>query len=329
MARIITFARHGGPDVFEYTEAGDLAPAANEVRIRVKAIGLNRAESMWRRGAYVEPAKLPARAGYEASGIVDAIGANVTHVAVGDAVSTVPSFSMNDYGMYGERVLAPAHAVVKSPAWLSHEDAVAIWNVFVTPYAAFTEDARLKQGDVVLIPAASSGVGIGAIQVAKQLGATAVALTRTSAKRDALLELGADHVIVTDEENLVDAVMRITGGRGADLVFDPVGGKTLARLIDATRAGGTILLYGALSADETVLPVLPLLSKRITVHGYNLFSTTTDEQRQREAATFIFDGLRSGALRTVIAHRFAFERMADAHALLERNAHFGRIVVTV
>ncbi|MFP3740707.1 alcohol dehydrogenase catalytic domain-containing protein, partial [Burkholderia sp. SIMBA_019] len=85
----------------------------NEVRIRVKAIGLNRAESMWRRGEYVEAATLPARVGYEASGVVDAVGANVTHVAVGDNVSTVPSFSMNDYGVYGELVLAPAHAVVK------------------------------------------------------------------------------------------------------------------------------------------------------------------------------------------------------------------------
>lgn len=329
MARVITFAQHGGPEVFEYTEVGTPEPAADEVRIRVKAIGLNRAESMWRRGEYVEPANLPARVGYESSGVVDAVGANVTHVAVGDAVSTVPSFSMNDYGMYGEVVLAPAYAVVKSPSWLSHEDAVAIWNVFVTPYAAFTGNQRLKPGDVVLIPAASSGVGIGAIQVAKRLGATAVALTRTRAKRDQLLALGADHVIATDEEDLVEAVRQITAGRGADLVFDPVGGRTFARLIEATRPGGTILLYGALSPDETVLPVLRLLANRITVHGYNLFATTTDPQRQAAAATFVFEGLRSGALKTVIAHSFKFEQMAYAHAVLEHNEHFGRIVVSV
>lgn len=329
MAKAITFAQHGGPEVFEYTEIGTAEPGANEVRIRVKAIGLNRAESMWRRGEYVEPAKLPARVGYEASGVVDAVGANVTHVAVGDNVSTVPSFSMNDYGVYGELVLAPAHAVVKSPAWLSHEDAVAIWNVFVTPYAAFTENERVKPGDVVLIPAASSGVGIGAIQVAKRLGATTVALTRTREKRDALVALGADHVIVTDEEDLVEAVQHITEGRGADLVFDPVGGKTFARLIEATRPGGTILLYGALSPEDTVLPVLPLLYKRITVHGYNLFSTTTDAQRQADAAAFIFDGLQSGALKTVIAHRFAFDQIVQAHTVLERNEHFGRIVLSV
>jgi NADPH:quinone reductase-like Zn-dependent oxidoreductase len=213
MARVITFGRHGGPEVFEYTKIGTPEPAADEVRIRVKAIGLNHAESMWRRGEYVEPANLPACIGYEASGVVDAVGVNVTHVSVGDTVSTVPSFSMNDYGMYGELVISPAHAVVKSPCWLSHDDAVAIWNVFVTPYAAFTESARLKPGDVVLIPAASSSVGIGAIQVAKRRGATAVGLTRTSAKREQLLALGADHVIATDEEDLVEVAQQITAGR--------------------------------------------------------------------------------------------------------------------
>jgi len=329
MSRTVKFAEAGGPEVLQFVDESVRAPGPGEVRIKVKAIGINRAESMWRRGEYVEPAKLPARVGYEASGVVEAVGANVTHVGVGDAVSTMPSFSMNDYGMYGEVVLAPAHAVVKSPAWLSHEDAVAIWNVFVTPYAAFTEHERVKPGDVVLIPAASSGVGIGAIQVAKRLGATAVALTRTREKRDALVALGADHVIVTGEEDLVEAVQRITDGRGADLAFDPVGGKDFARLIDALRPGGTILLYGALSADETVLPVLALLSRRITVHGYNLFATTTDAGRQAAAAAFVFDGLQSGALKTVIAHRFEFGQMVQAHAVLERNGHFGRIVVSV
>jgi NADPH:quinone reductase-like Zn-dependent oxidoreductase len=112
-------------------------------------------------------------------------------------------------------------------------------------------------------------------------------------------------------------------------VFDPVGGKTFARLIEATRPGETILVYGALSPDETVLPVLPLLSRRITVHGFNLFATTTDAQHLTSAAAFIFEGLRPGALRTVIAHRFNFEDRAHAHAVLERNDHFGRIVVSV
>jgi NADPH:quinone reductase-like Zn-dependent oxidoreductase len=128
MSRIVQFTRYGAPEVLEFKDIQIPAPADNEVRIKVKAIGLNRAESMWRKGEYVEEVRLPARLGYEIAGTVEAVGAAVTHVAVGDVVSTVPAFSQNDYGMYGELVLAPAHAVVKHPSTLSFEEAVAIWN---------------------------------------------------------------------------------------------------------------------------------------------------------------------------------------------------------
>jgi NADPH:quinone reductase-like Zn-dependent oxidoreductase len=329
MSRVVTFSRFGGPEVLEIHDIQVAAPAADQVRIKVKAIGLNRAEAMWRTGVYVEPVKLPARLGYEISGVVDAVGANVTHVAPGDVVSTVPSFSMNDYGMYGELVLAPALAVVKHTAPIAFEDAVDIWNVFITPYAAFTENNRLSAGQTVLIPAASSGVGIGAIQVANALGATPVALTRTRDKRDRLLEAGAAHVIVTGEQELVEEVARITEGKGADLVFDPVGGPSFVKLVGATAPGGTILVYGALSGDVTPLPMLAVLAKRITIHGYNLFDTTTTPALQKDAVAFILDGLASGKLKTVIAQRFAFDDIVEAHRTLERNQHFGRVVVMV
>lgn len=329
MSRVVSFSRFGGPEVLEINDIDVAPPAAGEVRIRVKAIGLNRAEAMWRTGVYVEPVQLPARLGYEVSGVVDAVGADVDHVVSGDVVSTVPSFSMNDYGMYGELVLAPRHAVVKHSAPIAFEDAVAVWNVFITPYAAFTENNRLKAGQTVLIPAASSGVGIGAIQVAKALGAIPVALTRTSEKRDALLAIGAAHVIVTGEQDLVEEVLRITDGKGADLVFDPVGGSNFTKLVDATAPGGTILVYGALSEEVTPLPMLAVLARRITIHGYNLFATTTTPELQQAAVKFILDGLNNGTLKTVIAQRFEFDEIAEAHRVLELNRHFGRLVVRV
>jgi NADPH:quinone reductase-like Zn-dependent oxidoreductase len=284
---------------------------------------------MWRTGVYVEPVNLPARLGYEVSGVVDAVGAEVTHVAVGDMVSTVPSFSMNDYGMYGELVLAPAHAVVKHSTPISFEDAVAIWNVFITPYAAFVEGGRVVAGNTILIPAASSGVGIGAIQVAKMIGAVPIALTRTSAKKAQLLEIGAAHVIATDEEDLVAEVMRITEGKGADFVFDPVGGPTFSKLIEATANAGTVLVYGELSPEVTPLPMLRVLAKRITIHGYNLFTTTTTPELQKAAVDFILDGLAKGKLKTLIAQRFKFDDMVEAHRVLEKNQHIGRLVVNV
>ena len=201
---------------------------ASEVRIKVKAIGLNRAKSMWRLDDYIEPvARFPAVLGYEAAGIIDALGEGVTGFAVGDAVNVIPSFSMNQYGTYGEVVIVPLHAVVKQPASLPFTEAASIWMMFVTAYGALIEDAKVGKGDFVLIPAASSSVGLAAIQIAKYAGATPIALTRTSEKKQQLLDAGAAHVIVTSEADLVEEVMRITEGKGARVAFDPVGGRNL------------------------------------------------------------------------------------------------------
>lgn len=296
MSRIVSFTEYGGPEVLKITDVVIPEPKAREVRIRVKAIGLNRAESMWRSGVYVEPVNLPARLGYESAGIVDAVGAEVDHLAVGDEVTTIPSFSMNDYGLYGELVLAPAHAVVKKLPSISFEEAVAIWNPFITPYGAFAEKQQVSAGDFVLIPAASSSVGIGAIQVAKLLNATVIATTRTSAKVAQLLDAGADHVIVTDEQDLVAEVTRITDGKGVDVVFEPVGGPNFPKLVDATKPGGTIYIYGALSDEVTPLPMLSMIPREINVRGYNLFGVTTTPSRQAKAVEFVYQGITSGKL---------------------------------
>jgi NADPH:quinone reductase-like Zn-dependent oxidoreductase len=329
MTRVIGFTQYGGPEVLEYQTIETPVPGDDEVRIRVHAIGLNRAESMWRNGVYVEPVNLPARLGYESAGVVEAVGANVKHVSIGDRVSTVPSFSLNDYGMYGEQVLAPSHAVVKVPDSLSFQQATAIWNVFITPYGALIESGLLKTGDVVLVPAASSSIGLGTIQIVRAAGGIAVALTRTSAKRDQLLEAGADHVIVTDEEDLVAAVNRITQDKGADIVFEPVGGPNFPKLVDALKPGGTILIYGALSEEITPLPLLAVILRAPIIRGYNLFGTTTDPERQRKATDYIFEQLAKGTLKTTIAKTFEFDDMANAHRELEKNEHIGRIVVNV
>ncbi|MFJ3484393.1 zinc-dependent alcohol dehydrogenase family protein [Pseudomonas sp. NPDC090202] len=329
MPRVIAVTEYGGPEVLQFQTVETPVPAADEVLIRVHAIGLNRAESMWRSGSYVEPVKLPARLGYESAGVVLAVGANVKHVVPGDRVSTVPSFSLNDYGMYGEQVLAPAHAVVKLPDTVSFQQATAIWNVFITPYGALIENGLLKAGDVVLVPAASSSVGLGTLQIIRAAGAIPVALTRTRAKREQLLAAGASEVIVTDEEDLVEAVNRITEGRGADIVFEPVGGAAFPKLLEALRVGGTIFIYGALSEEPTPLPLLTVIAKTPVIRGYNLFATTTDPERLRKATEYVFDGLRSGALSTTIAKTFAFDDMVQAHRELEKNLHLGRIVVNV
>ena len=224
MSRTIKFAVAGGPEVLEFVDVEVAAPGPKEVRIKVKAIGINRAEAMWRVDDYVEPVKFPAGLGYEAAGVVDAVGKDVTGVGIGDQVNVIPSFSMNNYATYGEVILVPDYAVVRQPKSLSFIEAASVWMMFVTAYGALIEDAKVTKGDFVLIPAASSSVGLAAIQIANYAGATPIALTRTSAKKKQLLEAGAVHVIATEEVDLVDEVMRITNGQGARVAFDPVGG---------------------------------------------------------------------------------------------------------
>ena len=329
MARIVRFSKTGGPEVLKIEQVDVPPPGPGEVRIAVKALGLNRAEAMFRAGQYLEQPKFPARLGYEAAGTVEAVGAGVQDLKVGDAVSTIPAFSQNQYGVYGDTAIVPAFAVAKHPASLSWTEAAAVWMQYATAYGALIDIAGLKAGDTLLIPAASSSVGIAAIQIARMIGATPVALTRSSTKRQALLDAGAAHVIATGEQDLVAEVMKITDGKGARIVFDPVGGPTIARLAAAMAKGGTLFLYGALSSEPTPVPLMDVLGKSLTIRGYMLFEITGDPQRLERAKRFIIGGLSAGTLKPVVAKTFTLDEIVDAHRFMESNQQVGKIVVTV
>jgi NADPH:quinone reductase-like Zn-dependent oxidoreductase len=329
MARVVRFHRLGGPEVLQIDPVDVPPPGKGEVQIAVKALGLNRAEAMFRRGQYLEDPKLPARLGYEAAGTVAAVGPGVQGFKVGDAVSTIPAFSLNQYGLYGDLANAPAHAVTHHPKNLSWVEAAAVWMQYLTAYGAIIDIAKLTNGDTVLIPAASSSVGLAAIQIANRVGAVPVALTRGSSKRQALHDAGAAHVIATDEQDLVKEVERITGGKGARVIFDPVGGPTFAKLVQATSRLGIVFLYGALSPDKTPLPLFDVLSKWVTIRGYVLMEITGDSTRLEKAKAFVNAGLADGSLRPIIAKTFPLDEIVEAHRYLESNQQIGKVVVTV
>jgi NADPH:quinone reductase-like Zn-dependent oxidoreductase len=329
MSRTIKFAQAGGPEVLEFIEMEVPAPGPREVRIRVKAIGINRADSMWRNNKYTEPAKFPAGLGYEAAGIVDAVGKDVTGFAAGDVVSTIPAFSLNKYFSYGEVILAPDHAVVKHPESLSFVEAASVWMMFITAYGALVFDAQVKAGDFVIIPAASSSVGLAAIQIANYAGATPIALTRTSEKKKRLQEAGAVHVIAIQEQDMVAEVMRITNSNGARVAFDPVGGPDFPKLIAALTNQGIAYIYGALSEGDTPMPVLDLIRKMPTIKGYSIRLVTGDEARRKVAVEYVTRGLASGALKPIIDRIFKFDDMVEVHRYLENSGQFGKIVVTL
>ena len=329
MSRTIKFAKAGGPEVLEFVEVQVPTPGPNEVRIKVKAIGINRAEAMWRVDDYIEPVKFPAGLGYEAAGIVDAVGKDVSGFAVGDDVNVIPSFSLNDYATYGEVILVPDYAVVRQPKALSFTEAASVWMMFVTAYGALIEDAKVTKGDFILIPAASSSVGLAAIQIANYAGATTIALTRSSTKKQQLLDAGAAHVIATEEVDMVAEVMRITNGQGARVAFDPVGGPSFPKLVSALAFGGIIYIYGLLGTGVTPLPVLEMIAKVPTIKAHNIWLTSGNKTRRKAAIEFVTKGLQTGALKPVIDRTFTFDEMADVHRYLEKSGQFGKIVVTV
>ena len=196
-AKVVRLHRVGGPEVLEIEDLPLEAPKAGEIRLRVQAIGLNRAEMLFRAGNYLEQPEFPSRIGVEAAGLVDAVGPDVTNVRVGESVSVAPGQSIGRYGTYGESAIVPAVSALHYPANLTPLQAASIWVQYLTSYFAFVDVGDLRPGQSVLVTAATGGAGLGAIQVARLLGATIIATTRSSAKRQSLLDAGAHHVIVT------------------------------------------------------------------------------------------------------------------------------------
>ncbi len=329
MARVVRFHEYGEPEVLQIDDIEVAAPAADEVQIVVRAIGLNRAEVMFRRHAYLQEAEFPSRLGYEAAGTIKALGSSVNGLATGDAVSVIPTLDMARWGTYGEVVNVPARHVVKHPANLSFEQAAASWMQYITAWGALIEQAKLSSNDFVIVSAASSSVGIAAFQVARSVGATVIATTRTGAKVEALRKAGAHHVIATAEEDLTARVRDITAGKGARVVFDPIGGPAVAQLAECMAVGGILLEYGALSPDEGSFPQFAVLGKSLTLKGYLYTEVVSDEAILERAKTFINKGLESGVLDPFISRTFAFDQIQEATRFLESNEQIGKIVVTL
>ena len=329
MPRIVRFYQLGGPEVLKFEEQASKQPGKGEARLRVQAVGLNRAEALFIRGQYIELPKLPAGLGYEAAGVVEAVGPDVNRNWVGKSVATIPAFSMNEYAMLGEEVIAPVAALGEYPANLSPAEGAAVWMQYLTAYGALIAIAHLAKGDFVVIPAASSSVGLAATQIAKAEGAVSIATTRKSNKKAELLSLGADYVIATEEEGFVARVKEITGGKGARVIFDPVAGPFLEKLAEASAPGGIIFQYGALSMQPTPFPLLVALGKGLSIRGYTLMEITGNPEKLAAAKQYVYDRLADGRFHPKIAKIFPFAQTVEAYKYLESNVQVGKVVVTV
>lgn len=329
MPRLIRFHELGGPEVLRIEEAPVPEVGTGCVRIQVKAIGLNRADAMLRRGQYIKETVLPSRLGYEAAGIIDAVGNGVVSFQPGDEVAVIPQMNAGENGTYCEMLVAPAHCVVHKPAAISFTEAAAVWMQYLTAYGGLIETGKLKKKDYVVITAASSSVGLAAIQLANYAGAVSIATTRTSNKKHAVKKAGAHHAIATNVENLLQRLGEITDGKGIQKVFDAVGGQQVADFAEAMSPGGILVAHGMLSPEPTLFPLKAAITKSLTLRGYVFTEITDTPALMQEAKSYILAGLESGHLRPVISKTFDFAEIEQAHRYLESNTQTGKIVVTV
>ena len=329
MPTIVRFHQLGGPENLKLDELPTQQPGKGEVRLRVQAVGLNRAESMFYHGGYLEQPHLPSRLGYEAAGVVEAVGKGVDEGWIGKPVATVPGFSMTRYGTLGEEAVVPVTALGEYPASLTPTQAAAIWMQYLAAYGALVHFGKLKAGDFVSIPAASSSVGLAAIQIVRDAGATAIGVTRTSAKRAELRALGAPHVIASDEEDYASRVKEITGGKGVRLTFDPVAGPFLEQLAAAAAQGGIVFQYGWLSGQPTPFPLFAALGKGLSIRGYTLMEITHKPAALKTAKKYVFDRLADGRFVPKIAKAFPLAQAVEAYRFLESNQQVGKVVINV
>jgi NADPH:quinone reductase-like Zn-dependent oxidoreductase len=339
ITKVYRFHQYGDPEVLQLETIPLANPRASEVRVRVEAMSLNRADLLWMANAYIEVPQLPARIGYEIAGVVEAIGEEVTAFKVGDRVSSIPAFSISDYANFGETAILPVRGLMKTPENFTPAQGAGFAFSYFTGYFALMELARLHPYQTVLITAGTSTTGLAAIAIAKKIDAQIIATTRMSKKRDVLLAAGADAVIATEEEDLVSRVMELTNGQGADVIYDAVAGALSDKLAQAIKIQGHWIVYGVLDAENLgAFPWWTAFMRSFHFHAYKVFDFTgnrhlglsVDEPAFGRAKAFIAAGLADGSFPVILDRQFqGLESLPEAMRYMASNQAAGKIVVNL
>jgi putative PIG3 family NAD(P)H quinone oxidoreductase len=324
--RAIRVKSPGGPEALELVELADPHPASHEISIDVHASALNRADLLQRRGLYPPPPGESDVLGLECAGVVREVGKETTRFQPGARV-----MALLGSGGYAERVRVHENLVLPIPEQLSFEQAAAVPEAFLTAYEALFAAAELAPGESVLIHAGASGVGIAALEVARELGARVFSTLRSATKRDKLARLGAERVIVVGDEDFAEVVEQQTRGRGVDVVLDLVGGAYAPQNQRALSAGGRWVVVGLLGGARASLDLSQLLMKRQTLRGIVMRSRPLPEKTAivRGFLRDLWPWLEAGRLTPLVDRTFALGDAALAHAYMETNESFGKIVLRV
>ncbi len=330
--------RHGAPDVFELRESPDPVPSDNEIRIRVRAAGINFADILARLGLYPDAPRPPCVVGYEVAGRIDGIGAAVTGFHDGDRVVALTRF-----GGYADVVTVPSGQVFHFPDALSDAEAAAVPVNYLTAALALYRMAAVSPGETVLIHNAGGGVGIAATQLARLRRASVIG-TASSGKHAALRSFGVEHAIDYGSADVGHAVDEITKGRGVDVILDPIGGRSFVASYRMLAPLGRLIMYGLSAAvpgeRRSVLRAfsawratprfdpLSLINRNRGVFGVHIGHLWDERRQLAPLMDMLISELRAGRIAPVLARTFPLERAGDAHRFIQSRQNIGKVVLT-
>lgn len=336
--RQAVITRHGSPDVFDMREAPDPVPAPGEVRIRVRACGINFSDILSRLGLYPDAPKPPMVVGYEVAGIVDAIAPDITGFAPGDRVVALTRF-----GGYSDVVVTSAAYCFHIPEELSDAEAAAVPVNYLTAALALYRMAALAPNETVLVHNAGGGVGIAATQLARLRRATVIG-TASAMKHDALRTFGVDHMIDYRHANVAEEVARITRGRGVDVILDPIGGNSFGHSYRMLAPLGRLIMFGLSAAAPgeerswwrafqawAAMPrfnPLSMINRNRGVFGLHVGHLWEERAQLAPLMEMLMLELRQHRLRPVVAKTFPLDRAADAHRYIQSRSNIGKVVLT-
>lgn len=316
-------------------------PGKKQVRVKMTSMGLNRGDLLYCQGRYFFQPPKNSRVGFEGAGIIDALGDDVLESGfkIGDRVALLPmSFDISQQGCFSEYGLFTTKSLIPSPANIPDDETGSFWMAFLTAWGGMVECGGLSRGETVVITAASSSVGLAAIQIAKMLGAQVIATSSHDSKSKALIDNGADHVIVFPSnldgealddanEHYVNSVRDLTLGKGSDLVFDAVAGPASYGLVKASTQGGRIIFQGMLDRRPMDIHAGVLMKRRLSLRGYTLDETLEHDNKKQAAIDAIAAGIADKYLKPVIAEKYALASFNQAFEQLKLNQHIGKIIL--
>ncbi len=322
--KVIQFYEYGEPDVLRYEEIEKPTPGKGQVLVKVEAVGINYADTMRRRNAYLEHTPLPYIIGGEIAGTVEEIGPETEgNVQVGQRI-----VAMVATGGYAQYVNVSARQLFTIPDSLSYSQAVSIPAQGVTAYDIIKMSGQLKPGESVLVHAAAGGVGVFSVQIAKLLGAgQVIATASTSAKLELARSLGADHLVNYTEEDWFKQVKELTGGKGVDIILEMVGGEIFNQNFKCLAPYGRVVIFGVASHKIPTLNPVQLMYKNHSVVGYWLINTITRPQQLAQAMQAILGWVAEGKIQLVADQVFPLSEAAQAHAQMESRQTVGKLVL--